>query len=66
MRTVEEARLMIQENEEIPYHIILLFRNINFLISIINEKQIRIWSTDGISSFLQPYYAGKAYILPLF
>jgi len=40
MRTVEEARLMIPENEGIPYHIILLSRNIIFLISITNETQI--------------------------
>ena len=55
---------MIQQNDRIPYYIILLSRNISFLISIINETQI--WSTDGIASFLRLYYAGKAYILPLF
>jgi len=31
---------MIQEKEGIPYHIILLSRIINFLISITNETQI--------------------------
>jgi hypothetical protein len=36
MRTAEESRLMIQENEGIPYHNILLSGNINFLISITN------------------------------
>jgi hypothetical protein len=64
MKTVVEAILMIQENEGIPYHIILLSRNINFLISITNVTQK--WSTDGIAGFLRLYDTGKPYILPLF